>query len=637
MLALGRLHRQGLGVLQDFVEAHKWFNLAASRGETEAAKERDALAARMTPRQTAEAQERAAAWRPGVAAPAKTPDSADAPQQQTAEAAPARTPESTDPPPQRQTAETAPVETPDSADPPPRAIREAQELLAGLGYDPGGADGRWGPRTARAHAAFLRDVGLPASAVLTPDALNAMRSAADARGIVAGASGSVGGPAGPAGSRSPDALHRAVLAGDVEGLEALLAADVEVDRRDGRGMTALMHAADNGRPLLAGPLLASNADPNVRAPDGATALFMAAAQGHTEVVAQLMRAGAEVSAKGPQGMTATDVARLTYGETAEAGATPELRALLRGRTWEEEEREEERRRLAVLTGMVGTKLRDCDRCPEMVVAPAGSFAMGSPPSEEGRDADEGPVRTVTIDLPFAVGVHVVRPGEYARFVSATGHGSGDGCWVVVPSEGGQHTWKENAWRKLPDGGWRSPGFEQTDDHPVVCVSRDDARAYARWLSEETGQAYRLPSEAEWEYAARAGTRTPFHTGPTISTDQANFIDGTGPEGRARWQARETTVPVGAFPANGFGLHDGHGNVWEWTEDCWNWGYRGAPTDGSARKDGDCGMGVRRGGGWRVYRQFDRSDMNFIHRSANRGTERGGVSDTGFRVVRTLAP
>ena len=247
----------------------------------------------------------------------------------------------------------------------------------------------------------------------------------------------------------------------------------------------------------------------------------------------------------------------------------------------------------------GRRFRDCEGrwCPQMVVVPAGSYMMGSPGSEEGRYDNEGPRHRVRIGKPFAVGVTEVTRGEFGRFVRETGHSTGDRC----------RTYEDGEWDWRSGVSWRNPGFSQTDGHPVVCMSWEDARAYVRWLSRETGERYRLLSEAEWEYVARAGTTGPFHFGATISTAQANydgrFTYGSGREGRYR----ERTEPVGSFPANAFGVRDVHGNVWEWVEDCWHNSYRGAPGDGGAwTVGGDCGRRVLRGGSWYLGPQFLRS-------------------------------
>ena len=269
----------------------------------------------------------------------------------------------------------------------------------------------------------------------------------------------------------------------------------------------------------------------------------------------------------------------------------------------------------------GEVFRDCGECPEMVVVPAGSFAMGSPASEKHRQDDERPRHRVRISGPFAVGKYEVTRGEYGRFVSATGHSSGDSCW----------TWDGNEWKWRSDYWWRNPGYSQTDRDPVACVSWKDARSYVEWLGRKTGKGYRLLSESEWEYAARAGTTGPFHTGGTISTDQANY-DGRYVYGSGRKRVyRGKTVPVGSFAPNGFGLHDMHGNVWEWVEDCWNGSYTGAPADGSAWEGGNCSRRVLRGGSW--------SSSPWGLRSAYRlRIGSGGRSvNLGFRVARTLAP
>ena len=253
----------------------------------------------------------------------------------------------------------------------------------------------------------------------------------------------------------------------------------------------------------------------------------------------------------------------------------------------------------------GDVFRDCDGCPEMVVIPAGEFRMGSPASEEYYRDNEGPQHRVTLRS-FALGVTEVTFDEWEACVR------GGGCGGYRPDE-----------YRLDDEGL-SRGAR-----PVNNVDWEDARAYVRWLSRETGESYRLPSESEWEYAARAGTETPFHTGATISTDQANYHgDYTYGSGR-RGTFRGRTTPVGTFAPNAFGLHDVHGNVREWTADCWHDGYRGAPADGSPSFGGDCGRRVFRGGSW--------FDAPWSLRSAARNWYTTELRDdlVGFRVARTL--
>ena len=254
---------------------------------------------------------------------------------------------------------------------------------------------------------------------------------------------------------------------------------------------------------------------------------------------------------------------------------------------------------------VGTKFRDCDECPELVVVPAGSFLMGSPVTEKGRYRDEEPVHQVTFDQRFAVGKYEVTRGEYMQFVFDTEHSTTSSCTI----------YEEGEWKERSGHSWRNPGYPQTERDPVVCVSWKDAQAYVKWLSKKTGKAYRLLSEAEWEYVARAGTTTPFSTGVTISTEQANYHSSR-------------TVPVGSFKPNAFGLHDLHGNVWEWVADCWNGSYAGAPTDGRAWESGECRLRVVRGGSW--------NEPNAL-RSADRFGLASDVrySIDGFRVARSL--
>jgi formylglycine-generating enzyme required for sulfatase activity len=164
---------------------------------------------------------------------------------------------------------------------------------------------------------------------------------------------------------------------------------------------------------------------------------------------------------------------------------------------------------------------------------------------------------------------------------------------------------------------------------VINVNYKDAKAYTEWLSQKTGHAYRLPSEAEWEYAARAGTTTPFHFGETINTDQANYNGNYAYSGGPKGVYRRQTVAVGSYRGNALGLHDVHGNVWEWVEDCWNNNYADAPSDTNVWKAGDCRHRVMRGGSWNNSPWHVRSAFRIWHGTWERD------SMFGFRVARTL--
>jgi len=201
---------------------------------------------------------------------------------------------------------------------------------------------------------------------------------------------------------------------------------------------------------------------------------------------------------------------------------------------------------------------------------------------------------VRIAQPFALGEFLVTRKQYAAFAAETGH-QGSGC-VTLPLDG-------TASKFGPALSWRDPGFTQAGDHPVVCVSWDDAIAYTSWLSKKNGRNYRLPSEAEWEYAARAGSTAGRYFGDASICEFANVRDQSKKLLYSSGQFVEcggvfsNTSPVGSFPPNGFGLYDVLGNAWEWVEDCWGSSYVGAPVDGAAREKTFCGTLVRRGGSW----------------------------------------
>ena len=254
----------------------------------------------------------------------------------------------------------------------------------------------------------------------------------------------------------------------------------------------------------------------------------------------------------------------------------------------------------------GRSFRDCDHCPEMVVVKAGSYMMGSPTEEKGHSSYEEPLHQVTIDHPIAVGVYEVKLSEYQVFAKQENAESAR-CWTSVDGE-----WEDSATHD-----WENPGYEQTDEYPVVCVNWNDTQLYVNWLCRQTEKEYRLLSEAEWEYVARAGTDTPFHYGETISDRQANY-------------SGEYAMPVGTYEENDFGLYDVHGNVWEWVQDCWRDNYHDAPSDGTSWESGGCSSRLLRGGAWNV-------ELAESLRSSTRGRNdvdlRGSFN--GFRVAYTL--
>lgn len=286
------------------------------------------------------------------------------------------------------------------------------------------------------------------------------------------------------------------------------------------------------------------------------------------------------------------------------------------------------------------RIQDCKNCPEMITLPGGNFIMGAPPGEEEREgmpADlrrrSQPQRRIGIAPGLAMARTTVTRGQFAAFVEETGHEPGTGCWVFV-NNGATYEYEHR-----PGLSWRSPGFEQTDEHPVVCVSWHDAMAYAAWLTRQTNRVYRLPSEAEWEFAARAGTLTARFWGDSVvgACEHANVADMTlantlNLDRRPQFTHRCTdghayTAPVGSFRPNAFGLYDMLGNVWQWTADCLNPSLEGVPTDGSPRLTGDCDSRPMRGGSW--------SHLPWYVRSGNRvrGQAAERYSTVGFRVLR----
>lgn len=273
----------------------------------------------------------------------------------------------------------------------------------------------------------------------------------------------------------------------------------------------------------------------------------------------------------------------------------------------------------------GTTFRDCDTCPEMIVIPAGSFVMGAP--------GEGETLVIRIPQAFALGRTEVTRGEFARFITDTGYEPRPGCRSWDPA---LSRFNDDARR-----GWQNPTtpVEPRDDHPVTCVSFADARAYADWLAHETGERYRLASEAEWEYAARGGatTRYPWGDAPEDGCEFANTYDVTADSAyRLGWShagCRDgfpDLAQVGRLQANAFKLQDMIGNVQEWVLDCATGSYVGRPRDARAWEWlGGCKRRIQRGGSWLTPPDASRS----AHRAAVSEDDR--ADDAGFRIARDL--
>ncbi len=248
--------------------------------------------------------------------------------------------------------------------------------------------------------------------------------------------------------------------------------------------------------------------------------------------------------------------------------------------------------------------RDCMECPEMVEIPKGSFFMGSDNSR----SEEKPIHEVAIEYYFAVGKYEITRRQYAIFFKNSNYPQKPGCEVYdLPS-----------FNMDLNKSWVDPAFKQGDDHPVVCVNWHDAQAYVNWLSKQTGERYRLLSESEWEYVARAGSITNYGFGDNIDSVKANYAD----------EFRGTTT-VGSYPANAFGLHDIHGNAAEWVADCWTNNYEQTPVTGGSMTGDPCNKRIFRGGTWHNAAQYLRSAFRYGYFAEFK------LSGLGFRVAKQL--
>ncbi len=258
--------------------------------------------------------------------------------------------------------------------------------------------------------------------------------------------------------------------------------------------------------------------------------------------------------------------------------------------------------------LAAESFRDCDQCPEMVVVPAGEFTMGARADDDSREDDERPARTVSFAKPFAIGRFEITFDEWDACVA------GGGC------------------EKGPDEGWGR------GRRPVIHVDFKQAMAYVAWLSRKTGKTYALPSESQWEYAARAGgtAETPWGRTKDQACRVANVYDATAKAKQPfDWPAFPCedgfteTAPVGSFAPNAFGLHDTLGNVWEWIADCYRPTFAGAPTDGSAVEADTCMKRMSKGGSWNIFPAWVRPG----YRYGLEGNLRS--SNLGLRVVREM--
>ncbi len=266
---------------------------------------------------------------------------------------------------------------------------------------------------------------------------------------------------------------------------------------------------------------------------------------------------------------------------------------------------------------------------EFVDIPAGAFLMGCARADRDCDGDELPAHRVSIKG-FRTGKTEITVGQFRRFAEATGYRTDSererDCVTVRP---------DGKWAEQSGRHWQNPGFAQTDRHPVVCVSWKDAKTYVRWLSKQGLGRFRLPSESEWEYAASAGESSRYSFGDSegMLCGYGNVSDSTAGRRFPNWMVGSCndgalyTAPVGRYRPNGFGLYDAHGNVWEWTEDCYHSRYTGARSDQSPWLAGGCARRVLRDGSW--------ADEPRLARSSNRLSGPPGSRNdvVGFRLVR----
>jgi ankyrin repeat protein/formylglycine-generating enzyme required for sulfatase activity len=420
-----------------------------------------------------------------------------------------------------------------------------------------------------------------------------------------------------------------------------------VNEKFSKGETPLFWAIKHENIGAATLLIAKGSDVNAINDVGDTPLIKAARDENFEAAALLMDSGADISIKNRDGYTALDAA---YSE--------KLRNLLvskqEPKAWESANKistlqsytdylklNTEGQHAALALSNIqklisktappsteatksGKVFKDCPDCPEMINISQGVFIMGSPASETGRFKNEGATHLEYIEQPFSLGKTAITRGQFAAFVNATNYDAGNKCWVF---EGVKPQERDGA-------NWRNPGYSQDDSHPVSCINWNDAKAYADWLSIKTGKHYRLPSDAEWEYAARAGTTTSRYWGdsPDQACNYANVADQTLKSQIAgiTWDVHSCndgyayTSPVAIFKPNAFGFYDMQGNVNQWTADNYDAENNRIPDDSPNMQ-----QHMLRGGSWLGRPQTIRLGYRSKVPSAYR------MNTFGFRVAREL--
>ena len=290
---------------------------------------------------------------------------------------------------------------------------------------------------------------------------------------------------------------------------------------------------------------------------------------------------------------------------------------------------------------------DCDQCPQLIKIMPGKFLKGSPEDVSGSRADERPLHRVNIDYSFLAGRYEVKRIEYQQFLDETGYDMSGGCYGAT----------ENGIILGENLNWYDPGYEVSDDHPVVCVSWNDSKAYVKWLTLKTGFKYRLFSESEWEYIAKAGTNTirfwgdieegcDYANGADLDiTPEAFLEEMKGRQSKIvlpdNWKVADchdgfmTSAPVGSFKSNAFGIFDILGNVAEWVEDCWDDSYETSPRDGSPRLSGDCNRPILRGASYYDMPIYLRSSNHYGFESNQSENKDTRYINFGFRIMREL--